>query len=368
MTDHLTDDARPPGPRVHPGVQRAAAYSWRLLVIGAAVAAVIWLTGQLLLVVVPIAVAGLFACALTPISSRLRDAGWRPALVAAVTLFGFVLVLGGVGAAVGVAVAGEVSELGPTLSQGLDDVEDWLVEDGPFDVSRQDINEWRQQAGDALSSFISSGRGSIASGALVAGEVIVGALLSLVVTFFFLKDGRRFVDSAVRRFPVGRRDVARRAAQRGWDGAGGYLRGAALLGVVEASAIGLAILLVGGRLVVPVMVLTFLAAFIPIVGAVAAGIMAVLVTLVTAGAVPALIVAAVALVVQQLDNDLLAPVVYGRALQLHPLVVLLGIAAGGSLFGFVGTFFAVPVLAVTLNALDEVRGDRSETDPAVVPP
>jgi predicted PurR-regulated permease PerM len=189
------------------------------------------------------------------------------------------------------------------------------------------------------------GGGSIASGALVAGEVIVGSLLSLVVTFFFLKDGRRFVDSAIRRFRPSHRDVARRAAERGWDGAGGYLRGAALLGIVESIAIGLAILLVGGRLVVPVMVLTFLAAFIPIVGALAAGIMAILVTLVTAGTVPALIVAAVALVVQQLDNDLLAPVVYGRALQLHPLVVLLGIAAGGSLFGFVGTFFAVPVLA-----------------------
>ena len=112
------------------------------------------------------------------------------------------------------------------------------------------------------------------------------------------------------------------------------------------------------------MVLTFLAAFVPIVGAVAAGVAAVLVALVTAGTVPALIVAAVALVVQQLDNELLAPLIYGRAVQLHPLVVLLGIAAGGSLFGLVGTFFAVPVLAVGLNALDEVRRDRARPDAA----
>ena len=355
---------RQPGTWVHPGLQRAAAYSWRLLVVGVAVAAVIWLTGQLLLVVVPIAVAALLARALAPVSSRLQRAGWRPALAAAVTLFGFVLLLCAVGAAVGVAVAGEVGELGPTLSQGLDDIEDWIVEDGPFDVSRQDVQNLRVQAGEALSSFVSSGRGSIASGALVAGEVVVGALLSLVITFFMLKDGRRFVDRVLGRFPSARRDLARRAAQRGWEGAGGYLRGAALLGIIEAITIGVAILLVGGRLVVPVMVLTFLAAFVPIVGAVAAGIMAVLVTLVTAGTVPALIVVAVAIVVQQLDNDLLAPVVYGRALQLHPLVVLLGIAAGGSLFGFVGTFFAVPVLAVVLNAIDEVRRDLSSPAPA----
>ena len=115
--------------------------------------------------------------------------------------------------------------------------------------------------------------------------------------------------------------------------------------------------LVGSSLVVPVMVVTFLAAFVPLVGAIAAGVVAVLVALVTAGPVPALIVAAVAIIVQQLDNDLLAPVIYGRALKLHPLVVLLGIAAGGALFGFVGTVFAVPVLAVAINAVSEIMRD-----------
>jgi predicted PurR-regulated permease PerM len=131
--------------------------------------------------------------------------------------------------------------------------------------------------------------------------------------------------------------------------------------------IGITSLLVGADLVAPVMLITFLAAFVPIVGAVVAGIIAVLVALVTAGTVPAVVVAIVAIVVQQLDNDLLAPVIYGRALQLHPLVVLLGIAAGGALFGFVGTIFAVPVLAVVLNAVDEVRGDRPDDGPVAEP-
>lgn len=357
----------PDGPiHVHPAVARAAAYSWRLLVIGLLVAAVLWLTGQVLVVVVPLAVAALLTRALSPVSSRLCRAGWKPALAAAATLVGFIVLLVAVIALVGVAVAGEIDELGPTLSEGVDDVEDWLVDDSPFDVSRADVDRWREQAGDALSTFIGSNRGSVIAGATVAGEVIIGALLTLIVTFFFLKDGRRMVDAVIRWFRPDRRDVADRAAERGWAGAGGYLKGAAALGVIEAVAIGLTLLLVGSRLVVPVMVVTFLAAFVPIVGAVAAGIVAVLVALVTAGTVPALIVAVVALVVQQLDNDLLAPLVYGRAVQLHPLVVLLGIATGGALFGFVGTLFAVPVLAVGLNMVDEVRhgGPAASVEPA----
>lgn len=352
--------------RVHPFVAKAAAYSWRLLAVGLLVAAVIWLTGQVLVVVVPLAVAALITRVLSPVSGRLRRAGLKPALAAAAALLGFLVLLVAVVALVGVAVAGEIDELGPTLSEGVDDLEDWLVEDGPFDISRADVDRWREQAGEALSRFIGSNQDSVIAGAAVAGEVVVGSLLAVIVTFFFLKDGRRMVDVVIGWFRPARRDLARRAADRGWVGAGGYLKGAALLGVVESVAIGVTLLLVGARLVVPVVVVTFLAAFVPIVGAIAAGVIAVLVTLVTAGTVPALIVAAVALVVQQLDNDLLAPLIYGRALQLHPLVVLLGIATGGALFGLVGTLFAVPVLAVGLNMIDEVRHDTPGTsmDPA----
>ncbi len=208
---------------------------------------------------------------------------------------------------------------------------------------------------NALKSAVSAGGGGVASGAVLAVELVAGSILSLIITFFLLKDGHRWFHRFVGAFPAERRDVVGRSFRRGWDAAGGYLKGAAILGVVEALAIGLTLALVGAGLVLPVMLITFLAAFVPIVGAVLAGVIAVLVALVTAGTVPALIVAVVAVVVQQLDNDLLAPVVYGRAIRLHPLVILLGIAAGGALFGFVGTFFAVPFLAVTLNALDEAR-------------
>ena len=271
------------------------------------------------------------------------------------TLFGFLVVIVAAVGFVGWAVAGELDDLGSTLSEGVDDITDWLVDDSPFNVTRDDVERWREQAGDALSTFVGSGDGAVLSGAIVAGEIVVGALLALIVTFFFLRDGRRFVSRAIDLLPATSRTTARRACLRAWDATGGYLRGAAILGLVEAIIIGVTSLLVGADLVVAVMVVTFLAAFVPIVGAVAAGVVATLVALVTAGNVPALIVAAVAIAVQQLDNDLLAPVIYGRALRLHPLVILLGIAAGGSLFGFVGTVFAVPVLAVALNVASELR-------------
>jgi predicted PurR-regulated permease PerM len=142
-------------------------------------------------------------------------------------------------------------------------------------------------------------------------------------------------------------------AQRAWETIGGYLRGSGLLGVVEALIIGGTMAVAGAELVAPVMVLTLAAAFVPMVGAVVAGIVAVLVTLATASFTAALIVGGVAIVVQQLDNDLLAPVIFGKALSLHPLIILFAVVGGGALFGFAGTVLAVPVTAVIVNVAAE---------------
>jgi putative heme transporter len=352
-------------PRVFFQLDVLAGYGWRLVVVAVAVGLVVWLVGQLLIVVVPVAVASLIARALWPVSSRLRRRGLRPALAAAMAVLGFLLVIGSVFALAGVALAGESDELSSTVSQGIDHVTDWLVDDSPFEVSRDDVERWRDQGGDALRSFGSSGGAALASGAVVAVEVAAGALLSLIVAFFLLKDGEHWFDRVVGARPSEQRDLTDRTIRRGWDAIGGYLQGAAALGGIEAAAIGATMAGVGASLVPSVMMITFMAAFVPIVGATLAGVVATLVTLVTAGPVPALIVAGVTLVVQQIDNDVLAPVVYGRALRMHPLVVLLGIAAGGSLFGFVGTIFAVPFLAVSLNMIDEVRSNNVDAQPDV---
>ena len=341
---------------VHPVVAVGAAYAWRLLVVGLFLWAVVWLAAKLLVVLVPLAVAGLLARALWPVARRLRRRLPR-AFAAAVAELGFLVVLVGALGLVGWAVAGQVDELGPTLDRALDDVTDWLVDDSPFDVSREDVDGWREAAEDALPEVVGEG-GSATSGIVLAGEIVVGALLSLVVTFFLLKDGDRYADRFARMAPERHRDMTERAIARGWDAAGGYLRGAALLGLVESAIIGVASLIVGADLVAAVMLLTFIAAFVPIAGAVVSGAVAVLVALVTAGTGAAVVVGVVAILVQQFDNDLLAPAIFGRAVRLHPLVVLLGIVAGGALFGFVGTVFAVPFLAVVVNATDEVRKSR----------
>jgi putative heme transporter len=175
---------------------------------------------------------------------------------------------------------------------------------------------------------------------------LAGFILALVLTFFFLKDGRKFQRWARAHLPADREELFTTLAGRAWGALAGYLRGAAFIGLVEAIIIGVTLWLVGARLPVPVAVLTFLGAFFPLVGAVAAGIVATLVALVSGGTGDALIVAIVALAVQQFDNDLLAPLIYGKAINLHPVVVLLTLSAGATLGGLIGAFVAVPIAAV----------------------
>jgi predicted PurR-regulated permease PerM len=350
------------GRRVHPVVERLAAYGWRLLVLAAVLVVLRWVLGRLWVIVLALVVATFLARALTGPNRWLRTHGLPASLAAGLTLLGFlgVLVLGGW--FIVPAVTDEFSSLGPTLTEAVDDVQQWLVEDAPVDLDERDIEEFRTQAGDALVDVVSSSGGSLASGALTAVEAVTGIILGLLATFFFLKDGPKFQRWALARTPAARRDLARRLAGRAWATLGGYLRGAAMLGAIEGAAIGITLAIVGAGLVVPVVILTFAAAFIPFVGAIVAGVVAVLVALATAGFGGAIVVAIVALAVQQLDNDFLAPVVYGRALALHPLIILFSIVAGGALIGFAGTVLAVPVTAVAVNVAAEAGLGRPRAD------
>lgn len=339
---------------VHPSVETGAAYAWRLLVIAAAVVAALWLVARLWVVFLALFVALLLTRVLA------APAGWLsrriPAAPAAgAALLGLLLALAAVIAAISLAVAGQVSDLGPTVGEAVDDIEAWLVDDSPFDVSRADIDAFRENIGERVSAGVRDSSGSIVSGAIVAAEGLLSLVLALIVTFFALKDGDRFVAWVQRNVPVAGTDEASRVGRRAWQTLGGYLRGAALLGVVEGTIMAATLWLVGADLALPMAVLTFLAAFVPFAGAIVAGLLSVLVALATGGVTAAVIVAIVAFVVQQLDNDFLAPVVYGKALDLHPVVILLAITAGGALFGVPGSFLAVPVTAVAWNAVAEAR-------------
>jgi predicted PurR-regulated permease PerM len=346
--------------RVNPLVVQAGGYAWRLIAIGIVAWALLQLLTALWVLVLAATVAVLLGRALDPVANLLRRWRWPPALVAATTLIGFLVAMAGILALLVPAIVEEFSDLGPTIEDAVDSVEDWLVDDSPFDISRQDIDDLRDEAGQRAASLLESQGGAVVSGTVVAFEVITGLVLALIATFFLLKDGGRFGGWLVSLLPERNRVLATRLAARSWQTLGGYLKGSATLGVIEGLIIGLTVAIVGGSLAVPVGVITFFAAFLPFAGAVLAGAVAVLVTLVTAGLGGALVVLVVAVAVQQFDNDLLAPIVFGRNLQLHPLIVLGAIVAGTTLFGPFGAVLAVPVTAVAINVLADWRAHDVE--------
>jgi putative heme transporter len=353
--------------RVHPLIDRLGATSWRLIGIGIVLAVAFWLLAKLWVIVLALAVAVLFARALNGPAEWLRRRGLPPALVAATVIVGFGLVMAGIVASLVPAVAAEFDDLGPTVDDAVDDIERWLVEDSPFDVSRQDVEDFRDQADDRVSEYLSSSSGTLINGTMVFFEVVTALVLALITSFFILKDGGRFGQWTVSLLPERHRPLVTRLATRAWRTLGGYLRGSAMLGLIEGTIIGLTVFLVGGHLAVPVAVVTFFAAFIPFAGAIVAGLLAVLVTLVTAGPGAAIVVGIVALIVQQFDNDLLAPLVFGRSLELHPLIVLFSLAGGGALLGPIGAVFAVPVSAVVINVIAEARAASVEHRPLLAP-
>lgn len=347
---------------VHPAVDTLAAYGWRLIVLAAVLVGIIWMLQRLWVVLLALVVGLFIARGLSTPVRWLRRFGLPSAAAALVSLVVGLGLIGLTGWLIAPSVTGEFDSLGPTLTQAVDDLERWLVEDAPFDLDEDDLDQYRARAGETIGNSFRSSGGSLVTGAVAVVEGLTGVLLGLLVAFFFLKDGSAIRSAMVRVMPERRQDLVWRLTDRAWRTVGSYLRGAVLLGVVEAIIIGLTLTLVGAQLAVPVAAITFAAAFVPIIGALFAAAVAVLVALATAGTTEAAVVLVVAVVVQQLDNDLLAPVVYGRALQLHPLVVLLSIVAGGALFGVAGTVLAVPVSAVIANLISEARGGGSDAD------
>lgn len=243
--------------QVHPLVDLLGAYSWRLIGIGVAALALLWLLARLRVVMIPIVIALFLSRALAPMATWLRNHGWRPGLAAVATLLAFLLLLAGLSAAIAQPLADEARSLGPTVTEAFDDMEKWLVEDSPFDISRRTVDRLRQQTGSRVDDLLSVSGGAVVDGATIAAEVVAAIFLSLLLTFFMLSDGDRFTAWTLRQLPSQRQATVRRAGARAWSTIGGYLRGAALLGFVEATVIGITLFLSGGGLVVPVVTLTF---------------------------------------------------------------------------------------------------------------
>ncbi|WP_315096339.1 AI-2E family transporter [uncultured Cellulomonas sp.] len=338
------------GPPVPPSVQNAAAWSWRLLLIGAGLAVLLWLLSQLKVVVVPIAVALLLTVLLTPFVRWLQRVPRLPRGAAVlVAVFGLLALVGGLLTLAGRSIVKGFGELWDQAAQGIDRLTTWLAE-GPLQLSSADIAEWT----DRIQGSLSGGSSELVTGALHAtttvGHVAAGSLIALFCTFFFLLDGRTIWAWVVGLLPRGSREHVHQAGRRGLVTLGAYTRTQILVAGVDAVGIGLGALILQVPLALPLAVLVFLGSFIPIVGAVVTGSVAILVALVSNGPASAIWMLVVVIAVQQIEGHVLQPFLMGHAVSLHPVAVLLSVAAGSFVAGIVGALFAVPI-AATLNTV-----------------
>jgi putative heme transporter len=340
---------RPDRPAVPAALRQAGAVGWRVLVLLVLAYLAVQLLVRLRLVVVPVIVALFLTAVLLPPVDWLRGRGWPSAAATAAVLLAAVLGLGGAGYLLAVQVIPQLGQLSGQVSDSVDELQDWLIS-GPVGLSQAQLLDLLERAQQELRQRSDMLVQQALSWTTLLLELVAGALFAVVLTFFFLKDGPGMVDAAMARVGgyTGRR--LRAAGRRAWDTMGGYLRGVAVVGVVDGALIGLALVLLGVPLALPLAVLTAVGAFFPIVGAVTAGALAALVALVSKGPVTALVVVGVTVAVQQLEGNLLQPVVMGRSLDLHPVVVMLALSVGGILGGIVGAFLAVPVVAVAVAA------------------
>ena len=329
----------------------AVAWTASVLVLGVGAVAVLRVLGRVAPVAVALVAAILLAALLQPVATWLRRLRAPAAVAALGGVLTLLLALAAAGALIWERVAAELPQLRSRLADALDRVRSFLV-DGPLSLDRSQVDRLRDDLVSRLQSFAPSPY----AGATTALEAAGSVVLALVVLFLLLKDGRAIWDWLVGLFPARVRDRVDEAGWQGWDALSSYVRGTVLVATIDAVGIGAALLALRVPLALPLIVLTFLGAFIPLVGATLAGAAAVLVALVGGGITDALLVLAAVLVVQQVEGNLLQPLIMGRALRLHPLVILLAVASAGLLGGIAGAVVAVPVVAVSYRVATTLLG------------
>ncbi|WP_051021656.1 AI-2E family transporter [Nocardia araoensis] len=339
---------------------------WALCIV--AIAAGAWVLGflvaRLWVVILPVALAIVIATVLWPPVRWLTARGLPPAAAASIAVLGFLGVLAGVIALIVPSVVDQVPELADKASAGVNQVRDWL-QGPPLRIREEQLNS----AVDAIVSRLQSSSAQIAtgvfSGVTTATSALITLFLVLVLSFFFVKDGPRFLPwlHSVSGSRGGRH--LEEVLSRIWVVLGGFIRTQALVSLVDAVLIGAGLVILGVPLALVLAVITFLGGFVPMVGAFVAGALAVLVALVGNGFVTALIVLGIVVAVQQLEGNVLQPVLQSRSMQLHAVIVLLAVTAGGSLYGIVGAFLAVPVVAMVAVVLRYVG---EQIDAATAPP
>ncbi len=331
-------------------VRASAAWSWRVLLILAVIGVVVLLLAVSKVLWVPVVVALLLTVLLTPLVDllvrRLRFPRGAAAATAVVLL---IAVVAGLVTLAGRQIITGFGDLWDQTQAGFTELLDSLA-DGPLQLDRDQLDDYLSQAGDQLSANSSALVSGAVSASVTVGHVLAGALVALFTTLFFLKDGALIWAWLVRLLPAGSRMRVHEAGRRGLVTLTAFTRTQILVALIDAVGIGLGAVILGLPLAVPLAVLVFLASFIPFVGAIATGAIAVLVALVDQGPTTALIMLGIVLLVQQIESHVLQPLLLGHAVSLHPVAVLLSVTAGSLAAGIVGALFAVPFVA-TLNTV-----------------
>ena len=345
---------KPLDERVPAWLDTSVQYTWRGLVMALGVAVVIFALTQLYLVSLPIILALILATLCVPPARRLERIG-LPRLAAA-----FVVVIGGIGSLIGVGALltptfiEQGRELQPSVAEGVDSVLIWL-EEGPIGYDRTEVEQLFNQALESLEGQAGTIASQVGSIAVAIGQGIAALSLAIVLLFFFVKDGEQIVAWFIKLMPDHARDTVRAAGARGWVALSGFVRGTALVALIDALGIGIGLFFLGVPAYLPLAVLIFFGGFIPVIGATVTGLLAVLVALASGGFTTALAVGGLVLVVQQVESNVLQPTIMRRAVALHPVVILGVLTAGAVLIGIAGAFLAVPLAAVAAAVGNELR-------------
>ncbi|GGW08021.1 AI-2E family transporter [Streptomyces narbonensis] len=347
-------------------LRTAARVSAESLLVLLMAAVTLWLVGRMWSIVWPL-IAALFLTTLTwPPVRFLRRHGWPPALAAATVTVLFLLSVAGIVALIAVPMASQSGELGEGVVDGIQWLREWAA-GPPLNINDTQITGALDTAVARLQDSIGSMVTALATGLGTVFNGVVTAFLALFLMFFFLKDGPRFLPWLTRQLPGRLATDIPAVAERGWETLGAFVRSQAFVGLIDAVLIGLGLWILDVPLVLPLAVLTFVSAFVPIIGALFAGLVAVLIALVSNGPTDALIVLALIVVVQQLEGNVFQPMIQSRGLGLHAAVILLAVTFGGSAAGIVGSLLAVPVAALIAVVWNYVRSQLEDPHPATVP-
>ena len=339
------------------GLEIAAAWAWRVILVVILLGGIAWLVRYLSEVFIPIAVAILLTALMVPVADALKKWGWPRAAATAITVIGAVALIVGALILIGGQIAGQGAELSNNVVNGFNKLSDWLnngpltewLRNGPLhiDAAWLDSSTWVTRITDFLKESGSTIATYAAEFGAQVGHFLAGLALALFALFYFIYDGRGIFTFLLRFFPRTSRDRVDQAALRGWRSLSSYVRATILVALFDSIGVLIVALILGVPVAPALAALVFIGAFVPIVGALVSGFVAVLVALVALGWVQALIMLGGVILVMQIEGHVLQPFLLGRAVKLHPLAVLVAIAIGIIVGGIVGALMAVPLLAFT---------------------